>query len=141
MRGFTLIEAMVSLAIAGLALAGSLALFSTSQQQSSRQEKELVAFTIAQQKIELLSSVPRGSPLLQSTVSGDVQDPSPLVGVDGPVLAERKVNALGDPATDGPYLVYWKVEPEIGSLVRVKVYVRFPPVDVEANHVAVETFR
>lgn len=141
MRGFTLIESMVSLAVAGLALAGSLALFSTSTRQGQRQERELVAFTIAQQKIELLASVPKGSPLLVSSQPGDVNDPGLVEGVDGPPPAERFVNGLGDPSPTGEYLVYWKVEPEIGSLARIRVYVRFPPVDVEANHVVLETFR
>jgi prepilin-type N-terminal cleavage/methylation domain-containing protein len=140
-KGFTLIESMVSIAIAGLALAGSLALFSTSTRQAQRQERELVAFTIAQQKIELLSSVPKGSPLLAQVEVGDVNDPSLFAGVDGPLPALRRVDGFGDPRVDGEYVVYWKVEPEFGSLSRVRVYVRFPPVDVEANHVVLETLR
>jgi prepilin-type N-terminal cleavage/methylation domain-containing protein len=141
-RGFTLIEAMVSMAVASFALAGSLALCSTGQKQASRQDKELSAFTIAQQKMEMLSSVPVKSPLLASTVTGDVNDASALTGVDGPPVAERSVDALGLPNAAGPYLVYWKIEPEgTSDLRRVKVYVRYPPVDVEANRVALETFR
>lgn len=142
MRAFGLIEAMSAIAVAGIAFTAAIGLYVSAMRQAALQKHEFIALSIAQQKMEMLASVPLNSPLLSNSSGGDVHDASPESGVDGPDTDSQQVNGIGEPDPDGPYRVYWKIENTSGSIRSVVVYTRYPsPADSVNNYVSLETMR
>jgi len=130
-RGFTLLEAMISMAIAGIVVSAALTSYRVGIAQSADQRREWNAFTIAQQRIELLSSFSPAAPDLSDnapdTISptqiGTGVDTDCSNGVDGSLSVDMKVDALGFPNANGRYMLCWKVTPgsPAGNLLNLRV--------------------
>lgn len=139
-RGFSMLEALVALAIAAIVITSSAALFLHSIRSSADPGRRFSALTIAEQRMELLASVPANSPLLTNSEAGVITDPDPSAGVDGPAAANRRVNERGEPDASGMFEVYWKIENPVGTLRHIAVYCRYNSSE-GASHVVLETYR
>ena len=128
-KGFSLVEVMVAMAIAGVLGATSVATFKGSLDESARSKHEWIAFTLAQKQMELLLSAPKNAAALQ----GDSATASPGSAVDEscadaePARTSR-LTELGAASSTGPYVLCWKVKAgsPSGDLRNIRVVVTFP---------------
>lgn len=136
-KGFTLIEAVISLTIAGLVVASAISTYRVAQLQQRDQKGEWIAFTVAQQQMELLGSMPKESISLDddtgdgisAALFGTKDDANCDVGVDGSLTADMKVNETGRADASGNYLLCWKVtdgSPQ-GTLKNIRVIGGYGP--------------
>ena len=144
-RGFSLLEAMVAIALAGVVAATVIATFKGSIDAQSRSKHDWHAFTIAQQNMERWSAIPRTSALLNenstTTNPGDATD-STCVGQPAGSRHFR-VNELGQPSASGVYDLCIKVtdgSPE-GALKNVRVVVEYAKTSGGTEHVLLQTIR
>lgn len=146
-RGFSLLEAMVALALSGL-LAGTVsATFTGSIAQQSKSKHDWEAFTIAQQYMERWSSMPRSSALLDENVAAAAGTPGAAADADcsGVPAGERhrRVDGYGVAKANGVYDVCVKVSdgsPE-GILKNVRVVVSWVSSAGATQNVLLQTFR
>lgn len=146
MRAFSLIEVMVSLGIAALTGSMAVAAFQRGVAQAGAGDREWIAFTLAQQQLEMLAAAPRTSALLDDVVAdaatpGSRADANCATGVDGRVAA--RVDALGVAAANGPYELCWKTTDDhpSGSLKNVRAIVTFPSERGERKSVQLQVLR
>lgn len=132
MRGFSLIEAMASLAVSGIAGAATVGAFAAAVRDRGDGGREWQALSIAEQQMEHLASVPRTSADLADTVDdaaapGSVADRTCSSGVDGRKSDDLRVDAFGTPQRDGPFKLCWKntAGHPRGLLINTRVYVSF----------------
>ncbi len=136
--GFTLIETMISLAMAGLVVATAVVTYNAAQRQTKNQKGEWLAFTIAQQQLEMFGSMPSEAPVLadsqadgvSDTLFGTPADADCSVGVDGGLTGDYKVNELGRADPSGLYRLCWKItdgSPQ-GTLKNIRVIAGYPTI-------------
>lgn len=114
--GFTLIEVLIALAIAGIGLAGVTALLVVSSRATSYARHAAEASVLAEDRLEHLRALP----------AAQLRDGSDVV------------DAIGRPATDG-FARRWTVTPA-GALYRVTVQVAWREVD-GARELTLDTLR
>lgn len=146
--GFTLMEAMVSLAVSAVMLLGALGSYTAAQRARADARHEWTAFTLAQTRLEMLASAPREHALLVDdtpdavTELGGAADAQCESGVDHAVTTDMRVDGLGQPRADAPYTLCWKVTGgnPFGPLKNLRVVVGYP-VGQERRHVLLQTIR
>ena len=143
-QAFSLVEAMVALALAGVIAASVAASFQGALVEQEDARHEWVGFTIAQQRMELLASMPRGSAdLIENSTQPDPGSDDDATCADvanGP--RHLTVNALGIPDLNGVYEVCWKVNGNhpIGNVSNIRVVVTWPTRSGR-GHVLMQTVR
>jgi prepilin-type N-terminal cleavage/methylation domain-containing protein len=124
-RGFSLIEVMVALGLGAVIAATVVATFSSVLGAQGRSKREWEAFTIAEQQLELLASLPSDAGLLapnsNSTAPGAAADRRCDDIPAGP--QHFRTNGLGDVRPSGAYDVCIKVTAgnPFGGLRNVRV--------------------
>jgi prepilin-type N-terminal cleavage/methylation domain-containing protein len=147
-RGFSLIEAMISIAIAATVSTTALNIFKQTIDDQQRASREWSAFTIAEQRMELLANAPSNSSLLNDIVidaatPGSDADKTCAGGVDGSLSSDMLVDQLGNQNSGGVFQLCWKItagNPQ-GSLRNVRVVVTFPTNEGGKGNVYLQTFR
>ncbi len=146
MRGFTLVEVMVAVALGGVVMASAVTTFKTSLDEQALGKREWQAFTIAQQYMELLSALPRDHTLLSgnaaegdTTILGSAADGTCESVGEG--VQNFRVDGLGTRATGGQYTVCFKIKEgsPFGALKNVRVVVTYT--FAGARHVLLQTVR
>lgn len=145
-RGFSLLEAMVAIVMAGVVAAIVVATFKGSLDEQSRSKNDWQAFTIAQQQMELFAALPRSSAMLNENDTnanpGSVADAT-CTGVPTGDGRHQRVDALGNLSATGSFDVCVKVtdnKPE-GALKYVRVIVDYTGHNGATEHVALQTVR
>lgn len=130
---FTMIEVMIALALAAVAGAAAVSVYTLAVRNSGDQGNEWQAVAIAQQQMEKLASAPRTSSLLADTVAdtatpGSAADRTCDTGVDGTLGGNGHVNGLGDPDNTGLFQLCWKntAGSPAGILINTRVMVVYP---------------
>ena len=133
---FTMIEVMIALALAGIAGAAAVSVYTLAVRNGGDQGNEWQAVAIAQQQMEFLASAPRTSALLADTVvdgaaPGSTGDRTCASGVDGTRGGNGHVNGLGDPDNNGLFELCWKntAGSPSGILINTRVIVTYPTRD------------
>ncbi|HEY1098953.1 MAG TPA: type II secretion system protein [Myxococcota bacterium] len=143
--GFTLIEVMVAVALAGLVMTSAVSTFKTSLDEQALATREWQAFTIAQQHMEMLSALPRDHTFLTGNNNGATTTPGSDADGTCTGIADGaqhfRVNRLGVKTAGGQYDVCYKVWDgnPIGALRNVRVVVAFN--FQGARHVLLQTIR
>jgi prepilin-type N-terminal cleavage/methylation domain-containing protein len=142
---FSLIEVMVALALGGVIVAGAVAAFRESLVAEAAAKHEWIAFSVAEQQMELLSTMPRDGALLAGNVAAGA---APGLAADalcsdipfGP--QHFKVDALGAKTTSGEYEMCLRITDgnPSGALKNVRVVVLYPSFGA-AGHVVLQTIR
>ncbi len=144
-RGFSLLEAMVAMGLAGV-LAGTVsATFKGSILEQAKSRHEWEAFTIAQQTMERWSAMPRASALLDQNSTTSTPGTAADNTCTGVTAGERhkKVDAYGVASVTGAYDVCVKVtdaNPE-PTLKNVRVIVEFADATGVSRNIVLQTFR
>ena len=142
-KGFSLIEVMVALALGGVITATAVTTFKASLDEQGISKRDWEAFTIAQQTMEVVSSVPDDDDRLGANSSAsspgsaaDAECASIATGVQ-----HFTTNALGVPTPGGPFEVCIKVKDgnPFGSLKNIRVVVLYTAVG--ARNVMLQTIR
>ena len=144
-RGFSLLEAMVALSMAGVLGGTVAATMRGSILEQSRSKHEWEAFTVAQQTMERWSAMPRSSPLMDqnssTTTPGSSAD-NTCAGVPGGER-HRRVDAYGVPSVNGVYDVCVKVtdgSPET-TLKNIRVVVEYRDGSGATANTVLQTYR
>jgi prepilin-type N-terminal cleavage/methylation domain-containing protein len=142
---FSLVEVMVALALGGVVVAGAVAAFRESLVAEAAAKHEWIAFSVAEQQMELLSTMPRDGALLAGNVAAGA---APGLAADalcsdiafGP--QRFKVDALGAKTTSGEYEMCLRITDgnPSGALKNVRVVVLYPSFGA-AGHVVLQTIR
>jgi prepilin-type N-terminal cleavage/methylation domain-containing protein len=134
-RGFSLLETLAALAVAAILGASVAATFGAALVDQGRGKREWAAFTIAEQTLELLASLPPDTGLLSpNSTSTTPGTPADVVCSDVPPGPQHyRTDALGTPVADGGFEVCIKVTAgnPVGSLRNVRVVVLY---DFRGNH-------
>jgi prepilin-type N-terminal cleavage/methylation domain-containing protein len=125
-RAFSLIEVMVAMGLGGVIIASAVTSFKLSLDEQGIAKREWQAFTVAQQRMELLAALPSTHPLLTGTVSsavgtGTVAD---AICSDIPLGTQHmKVDGLGLDNTAGQFEVCYRITDgnPLGSKKNVRV--------------------
>lgn len=135
---------MVAVAVAGLTVAAAVSSFKHSLDEQARSKKEWQAFTIAEQRMEMLASLPNSHPLLtaNSAKSGvaagsDADADCSEVGGAQHVV----VDGLGNPDPKGGFDLCTKVtagDPS-GNLMNIRTFVNYELGG--KRHVVLQTIR
>ncbi len=107
-EGFSLIEAMIALAILTVGILGMTGLTSTIVDHNARSEKVTIATTLAQDKIEYFRNKARGW-LLSGGDGLDSPDVSGGIWSSNP--GGETVDAEGNPTAGGTYTRTWTISP------------------------------
>ncbi len=143
-RGFSLVEVMVALALSGLVVGTAVVAFHDSVVNQASAKHEWIAFSIAQQRMELLAAIPRNSTILNdntaSAVGAGTAADALCTMTTGP--QHFRVNELGDPDAAGVYDLCWRVTDGSPSadLKNIRVVVLYPVLN-GSRHVIVQTIR
>jgi prepilin-type N-terminal cleavage/methylation domain-containing protein len=142
--GFSLVEVMVAIGLSGLVVGTAVVAFRDSIVNQATAKHEWVAFSIAQQRMELLASIPTSSlALVQNTTSAIDAGTDADAVCDMPLGSQHfRVNDLGVPTADGVYELCWRVTDGSPSaaLKNIRVVVKYP-VFSGSRHVIVQTIR
>jgi len=128
-RAFSLIETMVALAISGVLAATVVSTFSAALNEQAKSKRDWAAFTIAQQNMELLASLPKGAAELSANSNaanpGNAADRICTDIPDG--LQHFRTNELGVKTAGGAYDVCMRVTAgnPLGSLNNIRVVVTY----------------
>jgi prepilin-type N-terminal cleavage/methylation domain-containing protein len=135
-RGFTLIEALAALALAGVVVASAISTVSTALRTQADGRHAWLAFSIAQSKMEELAAVDRLDPVVDDTVPdtlslGELGTPADAQcdnGVDGRLTTDMRVNEFGTQTGVGKYRLCWKVTAGFptGALKTIRVVAEYP---------------
>jgi prepilin-type N-terminal cleavage/methylation domain-containing protein len=142
-KGFSLVEVMVALALGGVITATAVTSFKASLDEQGISKRDWAAFTIAQQTMEVVSSVPDDD----SRLSTNSTATSPGSAADAEcasitsTVQHFKTNDLGVPTVGGAYDVCIKVNNgnPFGQLKNVRVVVLYTAVG--ARNVILQTIR
>lgn len=143
-RGFSLVEAMVAIGLAGVIAAAVTVAFQGALVEQEDARHEWAGFTIAQQRMELLASMPRSAADL--TENSTVAEPGMAADAtcDDVPMGPRhyRVDALAVPADNGFYEVCWKVNANhpIGNVQNIRVVVSWATRSGR-SHVLMQTVR
>lgn len=141
---FSLIEAMVAIAIAGLAAAAVTAAFQGALVEQEDARHEWAGFTIAQQRMELLASMPRGAADLDANSTHPDPGGDADATCDDVSMGPRhyRVDAIGLAHQDGVYEVCWKVNANhpVGNVNNIRVIATWPTRSGR-GHVLLQTVR
>ncbi len=142
-RGFSLVEVMVAMAVGGVIVASAVTSFKLSLDEQGRAKREWQAFTIAQQQMEILSSMPTGHALLvgNSSASSDIGTAADADCSGIPAgLQHKTVDGFGAVAS-GPFEMCVKVTDgsPFGSKKNIRVVVLFNAGG--KRHVLLQTIR
>lgn len=144
-RGFSLLEVMVAVAVAGLSIAAAVSSFKHSLDEQARAKKEWQAFTIAEQRMELLAALPATHPFLTpnsaagSIRAGSIEDADCSEVTN--VAQHSRVNGLGITEATGFFDLCTKVtagDPS-GNLLNVRTFVTYELGGKQ--HVVLQTIR
>ncbi len=146
--GFTLMEAVAALTLASLVLVGALGAYANAQHARADAHHEWIAFSLAQTQLEMLASAPADHVLLDDTTLDSVtpiggeDDAQCDNGVDGSLSPDMRVDALGQPRSDGLYALCWKVTggDPFGTLKNIRVIAGYPAQGAR-RHVLLQTIR
>lgn len=142
-RGFSLLEAMVALALSALIAASVVATFKGALDDQGKSKHEWIAFTIAQQTMERLSAASRNSAVLAENDPGRA---NPGQGTDlqcdlNDPLTHFRVDEFGVAAATGVYDLCWKITADAILNVRnLRVLVTYPS-ETGTSHVLLQTLR
>lgn len=142
-KGFSLVEVMVALALGGVITATAVTSFKASLDEQGISKRDWAAFTIAQQTMELVSSVPLDDDRLgvnsTSSSPGAASD-AECASVTSAVQHYR-TDEFGIPSASGPFEVCIKVNNgnPFGQLRNIRVVVLYSAVG--ARHVMLQTIR
>ncbi len=142
-KGFSLVEVMVALALGGVITATAVTSFKASLDEQGISKRDWEAFTIAQQTMELVSSVPltdnRLAPNSTASTPGALAD-AECASITS-TMQHFKTNALGIVTSDGPFEVCIKVNngSPFGALRNIRVVVLYTAVG--ARNVMLQTIR
>jgi prepilin-type N-terminal cleavage/methylation domain-containing protein len=144
-RGFSLIEAMVAISLAGVVAATVIATFKGAIDEQSRSKHDWQAFTLAQQQMERWSAMPRTSVLLDENAPSANPGSAADATCSGVTAGERhqRMDGLGNADVNGVYDVCVKVtdgSPE-GSLKNVRVVVEYKNATGATEHIMLQTVR
>lgn len=142
--GFSLIEAMVAIGLAGVIAASVTIAFQGALVEQEDARHEWAAFTIAQQRMELLASMPRGAADLTENSTATAPGSASDATCDDVPMGPRhhKVDDLAVPAEDGFFDVCWKVNANhpVGNVNNIRVVVTWPT-RTGRGHVLMQTVR
>jgi prepilin-type N-terminal cleavage/methylation domain-containing protein len=141
---FSLIEVMVAMGIGGVIVASAVTSFKFSLDEQARAKREWQAFTIAQQQMEVLSSLPTTHALLSANVSSAVAAGSDADATcDGIAngLQRKRVDGLGTASATGQFDLCVKITDgsPFGSKKNIRVVVLFDAGG--KRHVLLQTIR
>ncbi len=110
--GFSLIEAMIALAILTVGILAMTGLTGTIMDHNAKSEKQTIAATLAQDKIEYFRNKARG--WLMSGGNG-LDSPDVAGGVWTSNPGGETVDAEGNPTVGGTYTRTWTISPVVGE--------------------------
>jgi type II secretory pathway pseudopilin PulG len=143
-KAFSLVEAMVAIAIAGLIAATVTAAFQGALVEQADARHEWAGFTIAQQRMELLASMPRGAADLDANSTHPEPGSAADATCDDVPMGPRRylVDAAGLASPTGDYEVCWKVNANhpIGNVNNIRVIATWPTRSGR-GHVLMQTVR
>jgi Tfp pilus assembly protein PilV len=141
---FSLVEVMVAMGLSGLVVGTAVVAFHDSIVNQATAKHEWMAFSIAQQRMELLSSIPTGSLALVQNTTTAIDAGTDVDAVCNMPLGDQhfRVNELGVATADGVYELCWRVTDGSPSaaLKNIRVIVKYP-VFSGSRHVIVQTIR
>jgi prepilin-type N-terminal cleavage/methylation domain-containing protein len=143
-HAFSLVEVMVAMALAGIVVASAVTSFKYSLDEQALAKREWLAFTVAQQQMEILASLQTTHPLLTGNVSSAIAagTAADAICTDIPLGAQHfSVNGLGDVTTNGQFDVCFRITDgsPLGSKKNVRVVVVYQ--SGGARHVVLQTIR
>ena len=142
-HGFSLIEVMVAMGLGGLIVASAVSSFKFSIEEQALAKREWQAFTIAQQRMEILAALPVTHPLLLGNVSGgEAGTPADATCDDIAIGPQHLVmDGLGNEDDRGSFDVCYRVTDgnPIGSKKNVRVVVNYD--SGGKRHVMLQTIR
>ena len=125
-RAFSLIEVMVAMGLGGVIIASAVTSFKVSLDEQGIAKREWQAFTVAQQRMELLAALPTTHPLLTGTVGS-----ATAAGTDADAICSdiplgsqhMKVDGLGLDSATGQFEVCYRITDgnPLGSKKNVRV--------------------
>jgi prepilin-type N-terminal cleavage/methylation domain-containing protein len=142
-KGFSLVEVMVALALGGVVTAAAVTSFKASLDEQGISKRDWAAFTIAQQTMELVSSVPNDDSRLSANSTAAL--PGSAGDAECASITSTSqhftTDELGVPTLGGPYEVCIKVNNAnpFGQLKNVRVVVLYTAPG--ARHVILQTIR
>jgi hypothetical protein len=120
---------MVAMAVGGVIIATAVTSFKFSLDEQALSKREWQAFTIAQQRMELLSALPTSSPLLVGNVAATGAGTEADGRCDDIATGVQRfrMNGLGEPDNAGQFDVCYRITDgnPIGSKKNVRVVVTF----------------
>jgi prepilin-type N-terminal cleavage/methylation domain-containing protein len=142
-RAFSLVEVMVAMGLGGVIVASAVTTFKFALDEQGVAKREWQAFTIAQQRMELLSALPTTHPLLANNVAGANAGTAADATCDDIALGPQhlQVDGLGNPKPGGLFDVCYRVTDgnPIGSKKNVRVVITY---EYEGKrHVTLQTIR
>lgn len=148
-RAFTLLETLVALGLFGVLVASVVSTFSGSIQLQGKSRQEWAAFSLAQQQLELLTSLPPTSPMLvpnSPLVAGVL--PGSEVDATCSTIPVGAAHFRTDPfsfnrdVSSGTFEVCTKVSQgsPFGALLNIRVVVLYPT-KTGTGHVLLHTIR
>lgn len=144
-RGFSLLEVMVAMAIAGIFVSNAVSAFAGSIHANADAKRSWVAFTIAQQQMEILSAIPVTALALAHNSTAVNLGKTADASCNGlPASLIRRVNTFGVADPKGFFELCWRVT--VGSPARelrnIRVIVNYPKMaSQEVAHVVLQTIR
>jgi prepilin-type N-terminal cleavage/methylation domain-containing protein len=143
-KGFSLVEVMVAIGLSAIVIGAAVGAFHGSLVEQAASKHKWVAFSIGQQQMEMLASIPKDAVPLAQNVASAVG-----AGTDADAICDMaigpqhfRVNDLGAPSLTGTYELCWRVTDGSPSadLKNVRVVVLFPVLN-GSGHVILQTIR
>lgn len=129
--------------LGGIIVASAVTSFKFSLDEQAIAKRDWLAFTVAQQRMELLSALPTTHPLLAGNVAGTGAGTDADGTCADIALGTQhfKVNGLGEPETDGQFDLCYRVTDgnPIGSKKNVRVVITYE--FQGKRHVLLQTIR
>lgn len=142
-RGFSLIEVMVAMGLGGIIVASAVTSFKYTLDEQALAKREWQAFTIAQQRMEILAALPTSHTLLVGNVGGtNAGTAADATCEDIGVGPQHLImDGLGNEVATGQFHVCYRVTDgnPIGSKKNVRVVVTYD--SGGKRHVMLQTIR
>ncbi len=142
-RGFSLIEVMVAMGLGGVIVASAVTTFKYALDEQALAKREWQAFTIAQQRMEILAALPTTHPLLVGNAPGNNAGTAADATCDDIAVGAQhfRLDGLGNLSPTGQFDLCFRITDgnPIGSKKNVRVVIIY---DYQGKrHVTLQTIR